>query len=629
MYFPFENVRPIQQELVSDVTHAIEQKRHLLAHAPTGLGKTAASLSPALTIALEKGYTVIFLTPKHTQHQIAIETLQKIKQKHGLNLQVADLIGKKWMCSHTAVETLSSKEFSEFCKDLREGERCPYFNAVWGKKSQLQADAMNLLLDLKAKSPAHSEEVVNACKDTFCAYELATLLGKDAQVIIADYYHIFQPNVRAAFLGRLKKSIENSIIIVDEAHNLPNRIREILSEKMTSFVLKRAAKEARAFHFTDLSIALNYLADSFDNLANEKLKDKKENYLKKEEFIDELEKATGYVYDDLLKELGAAAIEIRKAATKSSVGSVASFLERWLGEDFGFSRIIKKQKSKAGSDFITISYNCLSPELSAAEVFNKCVSAILMSGTLVPGELYRDLLGLDLAKTEIKSYKSPFTVANRLVLIEPSTTTKYTERNEEEFQKIAKTCVDIVKEVPNNCAIFFPSYFIMQSVMPFLENSLSKKVFMDKPDFSKEQRAKILQNFRDSAESGAVLLAVQGGSFAEGIDLPGKFLQCAIVVGVPLSSPDLETKSLIDFYDYKFKRGWDYGYIFPAMTRALQAAGRCVRSVEDRGVVVFLDKRFAWANYLKCIPPEWKPIVTKLAAEKVKRFFSNQAQNAK
>ena len=93
MYFPFENVRPIQQELVSDVTHAIEQKRHLLAHAPTGLGKTAASLSPALTIALEKGYTVIFLTPKHTQHQIAIETLQKIKQKHSLNLQVAYLIG--------------------------------------------------------------------------------------------------------------------------------------------------------------------------------------------------------------------------------------------------------------------------------------------------------------------------------------------------------------------------------------------------------------------------------------------------------------------------------------------------------------------------------------------------------
>jgi DNA excision repair protein ERCC-2 len=96
------------------------------------------------------------------------------------------------------------------------------------------------------------------------------------------------------------------------------------------------------------------------------------------------------------------------------------------------------------------------------------------------------------------------------------------------------------------------------------------------------------------------------------------------VVGVPLATPDLETRQLIDYYDFKFGKGWDYGYIYPAMTKALQAAGRCVRTMEDRGVVAFLDKRFTWPNYLKCIPPEWRPIVTKLPAEKVRRFFSTK-----
>src|SRR3989338_8228795 len=118
MYFPFETLRSVQSDLIQDISNAIKSKKALIAHAPTGLGKTAAALSPALTAALENGYSVFFLTPKHTQHQIAIETLQKIKEKHSLNFHVTDLIGKKWMCSHSAVEELSSKEFNQFCRDL-------------------------------------------------------------------------------------------------------------------------------------------------------------------------------------------------------------------------------------------------------------------------------------------------------------------------------------------------------------------------------------------------------------------------------------------------------------------------------------------------------------------------------
>ena len=623
MYFPFETLRSVQSELIQDISNAIKSKKALIAHAPTGLGKTAAALSPALTAALENGYSVFFLTPKHTQHQIAIETLQKIKEKHSLNFHVTDLIGKKWMCSHSAVEELSSKEFNQFCRDLVSEERCPFYNAVWGKSGdKLQAKAAFAVAEIKHNKPLHSEELVQNYRGEFCSYELATLLGRDSTVIIADYYHLFHPSVRQAFLNRFKKELKNSIIIVDEAHNLPNRIRSILSENISTFAIKRAAKEARVFKFPELETAMNYLNDAFDNLTNEFLKSNRESLIKKEKFIEEVEKSTGYKYRNLIEDLEQIASEIRKKERKSYLGTVADFLEAWLGEDVGFTRIIKKQFLKSGNTFVTVNYSCLNPATSSAEVFDNCISAILMSGTLVPGELYRDLLGLKLEKTEIKVYPSPFEAKNRLVLIEPSTTTKFTERDPKEFEQIAKICSEIIKEVPHNVAVFFPSYTVLQSIQTYMEGKIQKQVFVDKADLNKSQRMAILQNYKQAAEEGAVLFAVQGGSMAEGIDLPGKYLECAIVVGVPLATPDLETQNLIDYYDFKFGKGWDYGYIYPAMTKALQAAGRCIRTLEDRGVVVFLDKRFAWGNYLKCIPPDWKPIVTKLATDKVRRFFA-------
>jgi len=623
MYFPFDSIRPSQQQLANDISDAIRNKRNILAHAPTGLGKTAAALSPVITAAMENGLTIFFLTPKHTQHQIAIETLRAIKQKHNLSFQAADLIGKKWMCSHPAVENLASKEFQQFCKSLVAEEQCPFYNAVWGKGSdKLQAKAAVALAEIKHSKILHAEELVQQYKDEYCTYELATLLGKEATVVIADYYHIFHPSVRQAFLGRLRKELKNSIVIVDEAHNLPSRIRSILSEKISQITIKRAAKEAEHWKFDELYATLNYINDALDNLSKELLSKGKEAEIKKERFVGEVENATGKKYSDIIDNLEGAAVEIRKTERKSHIGSVADFLEAWLGEDVGFVRILKKQHFKSGNAFASIIYSCLNPAAASAEVFDNCAAGILMSGTLVPGELYRDLLGLRPEKTDIKIYPSPFEAKNRLVLIEPSTTTKFTKRDAGEFEKIAGLCISIIKEVPNNAAVFFPSYFMMQSILPFVEGKLSKQIFYDKSDFTKQQRAEVLKNFKQAADNGGgVLFAVQGGSMSEGVDLPGKFLECVIVVGVPLATPDLETQSLIDYYDYKFGKGWDYGYIFPAMTKALQAAGRCIRTLDDRGAVVFLDNRYSWANYLKCIPPDWKPVVTKLAADRVKRFF--------
>jgi len=221
-------------------------------------------------------------------------------------------------------------------------------------------------------------------------------------------------------------------------------------------------------HFDDLATAMNNLNNCLDNLRKEFLESKNESLLKKDRFVEEVVMSTGFNYSNLIDDLENAAEEIRKREKKSSMGSVADFLKAWLGEDNGFARVLKKKYGRNKLSFVEISYNCLNPSVSSAEVFNECRSAVLMSGTLVPGELYRDLLGFKLEKTDIKTYPSPFEAKNRLVLIEPSVTTKFTKRDPEEFDKIAKICLNTISEVPHNVAVFFPSYLFMQSIMSYM-----------------------------------------------------------------------------------------------------------------------------------------------------------------
>jgi DNA excision repair protein ERCC-2 len=177
----------------------------------------------------------------------------------------------------------------------------------------------------------------------------------------------------------------------------------------------------------------------------------------------------------------------------------------------------------------------------------------------------------------------------------------------------------VVDAVPGNVAVFFPSYNVMRAVLSYAK--LSKPVFQQKERATPAEMKALLDAFRSKSAFGGVLCAVAGGSAAEGIDYPGRDLIAAIVVGVPLKEWDLETKALVDYYEYKYGAGWNYGYLFPAMSRAIQAAGRVIRSESDRGAIVFLDERFRWANYAKCFPKDLQITLTRDAAYCVEDFF--------
>jgi DNA excision repair protein ERCC-2 len=609
LYFPYESIREVQSDLIIAIDECLKNKKSLIAHAPTGLGKTVSSLAPALKHAIEKNKTILFLTSRHTQHLIALETASLIKKKFNLDFKTADIIGKKWMCIQEGAETLLSNEFFEFCKNLREKGTCEFYVKT-REKNKLTPYSEKFLSDLNYIEDHGSENIKQLCKDDkLCPYEIAIEIAKKAKLIICDYNYVFDPVVSKSLFSKIKKELEDCIIIIDEGHNLPERIRNIMTFKLSTIAIKRAIKESEKFKKNDLSNKLNNLMKIL-----EKLSSFEERLISKDELINSISN-----YNDLIDDLDEAADEVREKQRQSYLGSIALFLENWKGNDEGYIRFISKRKYR-NDDVIVLSYKCLDPSMYSSSIMQDAYCVILMSGTLTPTDMYKDILGFP-SKTKELTLPSPFPNENKLCLVIPKTTTKFTKRSEEMFKEIAKYSSNIIKKVPGNIAIFFPSYDIMKKVYVHLYPLLDRTVFKENPDMLKKDRKELLEDFSSNNKEGGVLLGVASGSFGEGIDLPGDLLKAVMVIGLPLSKPDLETKELIKYYDNKMGKGWDYGYIFPAFSKTLQNAGRCIRSETDKGIIVFLDERFTWPNYFKNFPTDMEIKITIDYENKIEEFF--------
>ena len=240
LLFPYSSQRAHQDDLVKAALDVCTRKKHLLVHAPTGLGKTAAALAPALTVALEQDLTVFFLTARHTQHLLALQTLHDIEKKAGKRIPVLDLIGKKWLCLQPGSDRMFSGEFIEFCRALREDKRCNYYENLKGRDGEPSVKAISAVYDLNA-SDGSTQSIMNAGrKNDVCPYEVALLHGKGVKLVIADYGYIFNDGIREPFLAKIQKELGKIILIVDEAHNLPERVKDLASSKLSTFIIKRA-----------------------------------------------------------------------------------------------------------------------------------------------------------------------------------------------------------------------------------------------------------------------------------------------------------------------------------------------------------------------------------------------------
>ncbi|MBW3001470.1 DEAD/DEAH box helicase, partial [Candidatus Woesearchaeota archaeon] len=207
MYFPHDEVRPIQDELIRKINKTVTGQQNLIAHAPTGLGKTAAALGPSVREALKKDLTVFFLTSRHTQHKLAMETVNQIKEMYKLGFTVVDIIGKKWLCLQPSVNKLYPREFAEYCKKMKEDELCEFYTKA-RDKGEASQQARELVKQLKKENRTDTESVVErSTQQGVCPYEVALLIAKDARVIIGDYFYLFNPHIRETFLSRTGKEL--------------------------------------------------------------------------------------------------------------------------------------------------------------------------------------------------------------------------------------------------------------------------------------------------------------------------------------------------------------------------------------------------------------------------------------
>jgi len=615
-FFAHETMRPSQDQLILDVAATIKNKGVLFAQAPTGLGKTAAVLAPALKAASEHDLTIFFLTSRHTQHKIVVDTLVQIAKKSGKKVPVMDLIGRRAMCVNSDVNVLSSRDFGEKCRRLRSTDSCSYYSEIWDDKKL--SETTRALLTGFRQEPSHVEDVISLCSSNgVCPYFMTQLLGKKARIVVADYYHLFNDTIRDSLFEFAHKSLSNSIIIIDEAHNLPSRIRELLSDSTNTFGVYAAAKESETFD-KELSEMLREFGEF---LEREILLIPQEARVEREWLLSSLESMWSMTLGDVIIHLDRISEKVLEKEGKSACANLSHFFSAWLSQGSEFVRIVSREYS-SGKAYAHVSVRCLDPAVTTKNVLSRAHASILMSGTLKPLRMYADVLGL--SNATLKEYPSPFPKKNKRTFIIPDTTTKYSSRSDTQYARIAAHCLRLVNNTPVNTAVFFPSYAVLKSVRSYIEESCEKTLFIEDRSFSKEEKTAFIERFKTYGnKGGAVLLGVVGGSFSEGYDFAGDVLRMVLVVGVPLGKPDVYTNELIKQYETRFSQGWNYGYIAPALTRVLQAAGRTIRSSTDSGVIVLLDERYAWSAYAQFVPDD--AVTVKDPLPLVQKFFNSLA----
>jgi DNA excision repair protein ERCC-2 len=622
--FPFPSIREGQREFMDDVRNSVECERILIAHAPTGIGKTVAALVPSLQYALENEKTVFFLTSKRSQHKIAIDTLRMIKRHATLNFVAVDVTSKQSMCPRaTSIHRAYYSLFTEFCKSEQRNKRCRYF--LGHDEEALQRITNEIL---------HVEELCTWCTSRgVCPYKAALEVAESADVVVCDYNYLFSPDIAANVLEKIETGLEDLIVIVDEAHNLPDRIRNNLSDELRMSTVTSAA---RGLRYTDREMQGNLmeLEQIFVKLGMRARENKSaELPVERDVLLEEMEKVLRrrievMSYDEFINALQSIAEGFETSrykkeaeAVQRNILSVADFLDGWRTRERCLRIFSLTQRENP-----TLYFKLLDPSVISEPIFQRVHSTIMMSGTLCPTEMYADVLGATPDRIRgkeivMREYKSPFPKENRLIVVTKDLTTRYTQRGEEMYRRVAGKISEVAQSVKGGMAVFFPSYELLKAIAAYLPEEVRRRTLVERRELSKEEKNRLYELLRDDTEG--ILLAVQGGSFSEGMDYESNTLKAIIVVGLPLSPPTLEVKTIEGYYAGKYgaEKGRLYGYLYPAITKVLQAAGRGIRSEHDRCIIVLMDYRFAHHPYKKCLPSDYEVTFTDRVEVFCRNFF--------
>ena len=580
LQFPFP-YREGQREIVSGVYHTVSSKKTLFVQAPTGVGKTMSAIFPSVrAIGEGKGETLFYLTAKTITGTVAWEAFHTLRE-NGLKFKVTAITAKEKLCF------LDSPECTP--------EKCPYAKGHFDRVN-------DAVYELWTTEEVYSREVIRAHAEKWqvCPFEMCLDLSVWVDGVICDYNYAFDPNVHLKrFFG--ENISGDYIFLIDEAHNLVERGREMYSAEISRQTLFTLRKKIRK-HFPKLARALDKASRQMLELE-EDLKASQNPYqvLSNPGVLPVTFLTISGELEEILEEKNLEE-ELRKEILEFYF-VVRDFLN--VSELVDENYVVYTECF--GENDFRLRLFCVNPAANLSEYLKKGRSAVFFSATLFPMLYYRELL-----TTETDAYgiyvQSPFSAKNRRILIGSDVSSRYTRRNHTEYRKIAEYISRCVWQRQGNYMVFFPSYRLMEDVYQVYEEEFSVdwvRCIRQNSDMTEREREEFLEEFQ-SREGTLVGFCVLGGIFSEGVDLTGESLIGAIIVGTGLPQIGSEREILKEYYDRKKQSGFDYAYRYPGMNKVLQAAGRVIRTKEDKGVILLLDDRFLGRDYGGIFPREWK-----------------------
>lgn len=607
LIFPFEQPRAHQKELIESVVQGMHYKKPMLIQAPTGLGKTMGILFPTLKESLSRGQKTIYVTPKNTQHQIALNTVRLLQSKK-VAFKSLTLTSKKKLCMKN--------------EPICNSKKCEFAENHYSKCA-----ANNLLEQAKKQKNLNADYFKELAKTYYiCPYELQMECIPYVDVVIGDYNYVFSithanSRIAAIPLGE----VEKPNLVIDEVHNLPARSMDYFSPQLA----------VKFFEFY-----LNAL-DKYPQPFQQKLK----NIVS--QCINTIHQCAvpGVLKPHLAK--------VSERAFKEQEEILNQFLSEYLESDIRIEAedpILKLcnywSEFTAALEFVgegheeffiffdpsknILKISCCDASNYLREHYPNFQQIIGFSATLKPFAYYSQLIGLNQPNLQTKEFSSPFSQKNRKLIFIPQVSTKYKDR-QSNYLKIVEVIKRITVLKPGNYFIFFPSFEFLEHVFRHMITPPNFKLIRQERLMNAAESRSLLKKLHQ-LDTNHLFFAVQGGIFSEGIDYVGDLAIGAFIVGPPLPIFDWEREQMKNYYDARYKEGKEYAYIYPAMAKAIQAAGRVIRTETDKGLIVLLDNRFLHPTYSQCMPKDWfdqtsGELVSQSILKEIASFWNQEQEN--